>query len=330
MASLPTLRTSRCAACTSSVLRLFIGSITGTPANFLRPTTTLRPGYFLSPSSTTFSTASPFHPTRRLLVSPALTEQQPPKAENSNVDSSSSSPTTTTDPNVPWYLQVEPPRHPTLLHEPAPLPDIPEGAPRLMEPLLKYVADELGMDDLVLLDLRELEPAPALGPELLMVLGTARSERHLHVSADRLVRWLRGAGVSANADGLLGRNELKIKLRRIARKAKLLGNSGVARTGGDDGISTGWVCVNLGLVGAQHEEVQFFDEEGRPTGFGVPQTGNTIVVQMMTETRRKELDLETLWNDMLQRSRSKMNSAAARIAARTSRESDEEASWDKP
>ncbi|KAL2267160.1 hypothetical protein VTJ83DRAFT_4437 [Remersonia thermophila] len=329
MVSLSALRTSRCAACTSSVLRLFIGSITGAPATLLRPTTTLRPGGGSLPSSrAALSTASPFRPTRRLLVSPALTEQLPSEPESSKADPSSPAPAA--DPNVPWYLQVEAPRHPTLLHEPAPLPDIPEGAPRLMEPLLKHVSEELGMDDLALLDLRDLEPTPALGPALLMVLGTARSERHLHVSADRLVRWLRGRGITASADGLLGRNELKIKLRRIARKAKLLGSSGVARTGGDNGISTGWVCVNLGLVGAQHEEVQFFDEEGRPTGFGVPQTGNTIVVQLMTETRRKDLDLETLWGDMLQRSRSKMNSAAARIAARASQDPDEEASSDRP
>jgi hypothetical protein len=186
-----------------------------------------------------------------------------------------------------------------------------------MEPLLKFVSDELGLDELSLLDLREMDPPPALGPDLLMLFGTARSERHLHVSADRLVRWLRGRGITATADGLLGRNELKIKLRRLARKAKLLGNSGVMR-GGDDGISTGWVCVNLGLVGGSHQEVEMVDEEGRPTGFGVPQTGTTIVVQMLTESRRKDLDLESLWSDVLQKSLEKSRSfkaSSGRIAA---------------
>ncbi|KAL2121071.1 hypothetical protein VTJ04DRAFT_5098 [Mycothermus thermophilus] len=324
MSSLSAVRTTRCAACTCSVLRLFIGSITGTPVTslaLLRPATTSTP-LRTRLSTATFSTFSPFRPTRQLQVNPALTERVP-DSENKDSDSTSpspssasSSPSSSNDPNVPWYLQVEPPRHPTLLHEPAPLPEIPDGVPKLTEPLLKYVSDELGMDDLVLLDLRELEPAPALGPGLVMIIGTARSERHLHVSADRLVRWLRGRGISASADGLLGRNELKTKLRRLARKAKLLGSSSVVRTGGDDGISTGWVCVNLGLVGASHEEVLFLDEEGRPTGFGRPQTGNTIVVQMLTETRRKELDLEGLWKDKLQQSRSKVMSAEARVAAR--------------
>jgi hypothetical protein len=187
-----------------------------------------------------------------------------------------------------------------------------------MEPLLKFVADELGMDELALLDLREMDPPPALGPDLLMLFGTARSERHLHVSADRLVRWLRGRGITADADGLLGRNELKVKLRRLARKAKLLGNSGVMR-GGDDGISTGWVCVNLGLVGGSHQEIEMVDAQGRPAGFGVPQTGTSVVVQMLTESRRQELDLEGLWSGMLQRSLEKANSLPAIRAPRTVR-----------
>ena len=168
----------------------------------------------------------------------------------------------------------------------------------MMEPLLKFTSDECGLDDLSLLDLREMDPPPALGPNLIMLFGTARSERHLHVSADRLVRWLRGRGISAQADGLMGRNELKIKLRRIARKAKLLGNSGVAR-GGDDGITTGWICVNLGSVEGSHKETVMTDEQGRPTGFGVPQTGTTIVVQMLTGPRREEQDMESLWKGML-------------------------------
>jgi ribosomal silencing factor RsfS len=171
-----------------------------------------------------------------------------------------------------------------------------------MEPLLKFASDGLGMDDLALLDLRELDPPAAIGPNLMMIFGTSRSERHLHVSADRMVRFLRRrAGIVAKADGLIGRNELKVKLRRLERKARLLGNSGAMR-GGDDGISTGWVCVNLGVVGGSTQEVETFDAEGRSTGFGVPQTGTTIIIQMLTEGRRKELDLEGLWNGMLQRS----------------------------
>ncbi|AEO66529.1 7a2c27fe-6df6-40fd-b289-c5cb6694908d [Thermothielavioides terrestris] len=313
-----TLRAARCSACRQSALRLFLSNLTE-EAHARMPTGTVTSRRIAAPTTAGLGAAafSTFRPTARLLSSPAIEERVEERRDNGDRNdngeptASSSSGSGASSSDVPWYLQVEAPRHPTLLHEPSPLPDVPDGSPKLMEPLLRFVADELGMDDLSLLDLRALDPPAALGPDLIMLFGTARSERHLHVSADRLVRWLRGRGVSAKADGLLGRNELKIKLKRMARKAKLLGTSGLAARGEDDGITTGWICVNLGLVGGSHEEVQMVDEHGRPTGFGVPQTGTTIVVQMLTDSRRRELDLETLWSDKLKRSMEKAGSFEA-------------------
>lgn len=203
----------------------------------------------------------------------------------------------------PWYLEVEPPKHPTLVAHLPPLPDVPPNSPQLVGPLLKFTSEDLGLDELALHDLRDLYPPAALGPGLLMLFGTARSERHLHVSADRLVRWLRGRGITANADGLLGRNELKIRLRRKARKAKLLGSN---RSDTDDGITTGWICVNLGTIGWSDAEAEIVGEDGRMSGFGVPQTGTTVVVQMFTESRRAELDLETFWTRLAARSQERL------------------------
>ena len=202
--------------------------------------------------------------------------------------------------DVPWYLQVEPPRHVAHL-EPPPLPEVPPGSPDVIGFLLEYVSEELGLDQLSLLDLRKLDPPPALGPKLFMLFGTARSERHLHVSAGRLVRWLKfNHHIHAYADGLLGPNERKKKLKRNAKRAKLLGTMGVDEA--DDGIKTGWICVNLGTVGRGSGESAITGEDGRVAGFGVVQTGFTIVVQVMTEARRAEMDLENLWIKALKRS----------------------------
>lgn len=167
-----------------------------------------------------------------------------------------------------------------------------------MHQLVKFTSDELGMEDIEIVDLRNLDPPPALGPGLLMLFGTARSERHLHVSADRLVRWFRGRGVSADADGLLGRNELKIKVRRNARKMKRLGH-GYAQREHDDGISTQWVCINAGTVGWVDSESAVVGGDGRLSGFGTPQQGTTVVVQMFTKSRRTELDLDGFWKKKL-------------------------------
>lgn len=280
----PPLRAAGCAACQASLLRSFIS----TPA----PSITIRaPAKSFQPFTKTWP--------RFASTSNAVTENEATSKEAT--EDQASSPASGNADEIPWYLQEEAPRHPTLVHEPAPLPEVPEGSPSLLEPLLKFASEELGLDDLNLMDLRSLDPPPALGANLLMLFSTARSERHLHVSAGGLVRWLRKRGITADADGLLGPNELKIKLRRKARKAKLLGHSGAA-PGGDDGISTRWICVNLGTLGYSVEETEMESGDGRFSGFGTPRLGTTVVVQIFTDAKRKELDLETLWSRILKRS----------------------------
>ncbi|KAI1423316.1 hypothetical protein F5Y12DRAFT_551806 [Xylaria sp. FL1777] len=222
-----------------------------------------------------------------------VVEQEPENSEGEDA-AIESKPT-----NVPWYLQVEPPTQIAAM-EPPPLPEIPTDSPPLVHSLLEYASEEMGLDALSLLDLRKLDPPPALGPNLFMLFGTARSERHLTVSAGRLVRWLRAKHrVYADADGLLGPNERKIKLRRKARRAKLLGTTG--NDDADDGIRTGWICVNLGTINRSGAESAVFGEDGRASGFGVSYVGSTIVFQIMTEGRRAEMGLETLWTQALAR-----------------------------
>jgi len=73
------------------------------------------------------------------------------------------------------------------------------------------------------------------------------------------------------------------------------------------------------MVGGSHKEVEILDDDGKPTGFGVPQTGNTVVVQLLTDSRRRALDLEGLWSGMLQRSLEKLNGLPAMPAPKTVR-----------
>lgn len=203
---------------------------------------------------------------------------------------------------APWFLEVEPPRHAPSQHVQA-LPTVPDDAPAVIGPMIKYIFEDMGLDDLSMLDLRDLDPPAALGPNLIMLFGTARSERHLHISAGRFVRWLRKHHrIDAKADGLIGPGELRTKLRRLRKKAKLMGTNTSIVPRGDHGISTGWICVNFGTESDASNESASFDESGRMSGFGAPQTGTTIVVQCLTETRRNDLDLETLWQGILKRS----------------------------
>jgi peroxin-12 len=174
-----------------------------------------------------------------------------------------------------------------------------------------------------------------------MIIGTARSVKHLNVSADRFCRWLRSHyKIRPYADGLLGRNELKLKLRRKARRLRLaqsVGNTLEATK--DDGITTGWICVNLGSVEAAGEETSTGEggdldqatgpgreETRRDTepnddgymGFGRRSTALRIVVQMFTEEKRAEMDLEGLWEARMARTaakREKLGMAADTKAA---------------
>ena len=210
--------------------------------------------------------------------------------------------------STPWYLRVEIPQRdvkPILKHQQ--LPELPSDPPPLLEPILEHISTDLGLDDLTLFDLRDIDPPPALGANLLMVLGTARSEKHLHVSADRFCRWLKTTHkLSPYADGLLGRGELKLKLRRKARRARILSNVGSSeKTNVDDGIRTGWICVNVGNVPDNRHIMVHKDLHNDYVGFGEEVEGARIVIQMLTQEKREELDLEDLWGKMVHRQEKK-------------------------
>ncbi|KAI0965175.1 hypothetical protein F4678DRAFT_343304 [Xylaria arbuscula] len=297
----PALSAAGCSQCRFLVLNLFTSGIVRSAPVARRPSSATQARIVGALPIRRFSSL----PTSNHPVSDAehgqdarISEEETGKDHDKN-DSEAVASESTPD-NVPWYLQVEPPTHIAPM-EPPPLPDIPADSPPLIGSLLEYAAEEMGLNDLSLLDLRKLDPPPALGPNLFMLFGTARSERHLNVSAGRLVRWLRAKHrVHADADGLLGPNERKTKLRRKARRAKLLGTMGTDDA--DDGIRTGWICVNLGTIDRSGVESAVMAEDGRVSGFGVSHAGSTIVFQIMTEGRRAEMGLETLWTRAIDRS----------------------------
>ncbi|KAL9041803.1 MAG: hypothetical protein Q9214_003982 [Letrouitia sp. 1 TL-2023] len=207
---------------------------------------------------------------------------------------------------LPWYLQVEVPRREARhVLDRQQLPELPPDPPPLLQPILEHISVNLGLDDLTLLDLRHLDPPPALGANLLMILGTARSEKHLHVSADRFCHWLRTEHkLSPYPDGLLGRGQLKLKMKRKARRARMLNHVGSSESSSsDDGIRNGWVCVNIGMI--ENGRVQEADKEENTrqdfVGFNDVAYGASVIVQMLTGERREELDLESLWKTMLAR-----------------------------
>lgn len=228
--------------------------------------------------------------------------QQPATESSEQAPADDEAPQTASE--LPWYMQVRTAQSVIRpLAERQRLPDLPPDPPPLLQPMLEHISIELGLDDLSILDLRGLDPPPALGSNLLMVLGTARSEKHLHVSADRFCRWLRTEHkISPYADGLLGRGELKLKMRRKARRAKALSRVGSSETGNaDDGIRTGWVCVNIGNVEDGQAATEADSSIEGYVGFGTGTEGVKLVIQMLTGEKREGLELERLWAQALAR-----------------------------
>ncbi len=236
-------------------------------------------------------------------------EQEKPATSIVNKNETITGPPVTND-SLPWYLRTASQLDITSKAPEPTLPNLPEHPPPLLHPLMQHVSLDLGLDDLSLLDLRTLDPPPALGANVIMMVGTARSEKHLHVSADRLCRWLRTEyRLNPYADGLLGRNEIKLKRRRNVRRARLLGTSGRAGVASlDDGIRTGWVCVNVGRVEPSESQRRQIGPRERMVGFGCQQESVNLVVQMFTGEKRAEMDLEGLWETKLERYRKEISS----------------------
>ncbi|KAM5345206.1 hypothetical protein ACJ41O_011068 [Fusarium nematophilum] len=287
MIARPVVAAMACRQCQSAILRAVVSrpataSFRSLPQHQTRQLPILTRRFFSQDKST--------DPDIDKEASAAATPEGNPKTtETANPDDS------------PWFLEVEPPRHAQSQHA-VELPKIPEDAPEVLGPMVNYIFEDMGLDDISLLDLRDLDPPAALGPNLIMLFATARSERHLHISSGRFQRWLRKKhSIDARADGLIGPGELRTKLRRLRKKAKLMGTNTAIIPGGDNGISTGWVCVHFSSRGDSINEAASFDDTGRFSGFGAPQTGITVVVQCMTEARRGELGLEHLWRGVLKR-----------------------------
>ncbi|KAF3935731.1 hypothetical protein ABW19_dt0209064 [Dactylella cylindrospora] len=168
---------------------------------------------------------------------------------------------------TPWYLQSPPPPAPKRFVSPLieQMPPLPPNPPENFESLMNYLLKDLSLSKLKVMDIRGLDPPPALGQNVIMILATARSERHMNIAADRCSRYMRGIlhGAQIYADGLIGRGEMKLREKRERRKGK-------RRTAEDEeSMRVGWICVN---------------------------SGQGIVVQIMTGWKREQLNLEALWS----------------------------------
>ncbi|KAK9362313.1 hypothetical protein V1504DRAFT_449173 [Lipomyces starkeyi] len=169
--------------------------------------------------------------------------------------------------STPWYLR-EANAHSTVSNV-ALLPDIPEDAPKEVTEILNFLATDLGLTELSLVDLRNRNTT--FGPNAIMIVGTARSDRHLIRASEELrVHLKKTYRAKSRIEGLVSKDKLKIQERRIKKKiSKYTGDVSAYENDLRSSSKNSWV---------------FFDS--RVKG---------VHIHIITSEKRWQLDLEGLW-----------------------------------
>lgn len=167
---------------------------------------------------------------------------------------------------IPWYLKVGD-RERALRRSIFKVQEIdyPYGSPDSLRRISQYLRDELGLTDILVFDLRkgEFETSAAKISDF-MVVATARSPKHCQSSFERL-NWLIKQEYESVAyvEGRFNTREEKKRQRRLARKPKLSSNS-------NSNVPTeSWFLIDCKV--------------------------NNIFVNILTENRRQEINLEELY-----------------------------------
>lgn len=166
--------------------------------------------------------------------------------------------------DVPWYLREE---QTSALSRPifkAEKPVIPPGSPQGVEPIVDFMVDKLGVDEIKIFDIKDVD-LPYQSMSDYMVICTGKSPKHLQKAINELKMFMkRELGIYPDVEGLLKQNSLVRFKRRIKRK------NPKARISRDYEFGLGvnsWIIANY----------------------------DNVSIHMLTSERRAELNLEYLW-----------------------------------
>lgn len=170
--------------------------------------------------------------------------------------------------SVPWYLR---PEESPALNSPlttVEIPQLPDNAPGSLLPILEFVGNELGMQNLRIFDLKASNSNEgAADMASYMVLGTGKSPKHIQKATSELNVFIKHNYKQLVAtEGILRAGIVAKYNRRLQKKGK----KAPAYAQNDFGASPNtWVMTDCKCDG--------------------------IVVHFMTKERREDLNLEDLW-----------------------------------
>lgn len=175
--------------------------------------------------------------------------------------------------SAPWYLNPDAsPSVESPLQE-VQLPALPANAPQTLENLINYLAKDLGIQDLKIFDMRDrdglsLDSEGAYDISDFMILGTGKSAKHLLKASSELEYYIKhNLHKLPITEGVLKAGKLAKYHRRLHKKGKTAPNYSKENYGVTPNT---WVMTDTKTDG--------------------------IIIHMLTEERRRDLNLEYLWS----------------------------------
>lgn len=174
---------------------------------------------------------------------------------------------------TPWYLN---PEESSLSSSPltqVEIPTLPDNHPETLENLVLYLANDLGLVDIKIFDMRNKSTDDstegAYDISDFMVIGTGKSTKHIQKASSELDFYIKhNLHKLPITEGILKSGKLAKYHRRLQRKGKTAPNYSIYDYGSSPNT---WVMTDTKTDG--------------------------IIIHMLTSDRRKDLNLEYLWAD---------------------------------
>lgn len=182
--------------------------------------------------------------------------------------------------DIPWYLKPEESPTVTSPLKKIEIPDFPENHPQTLENIVIYLAQELGIDNLIIFDMRTNKNNDndnnndqinqgAYDISDFMVIGTGKSSKHLQKASSQLDFYVKhNLHKLPSTEGILKSGELAKYHRRLQKKGKKAPNYSKHNYGAEPNT---WVMTDTKSDG--------------------------IIIHMLTKERRNDLNLEYLWSN---------------------------------
>lgn len=176
---------------------------------------------------------------------------------------------------IPWYMKPEAsPKLNSPLNTISQIPDLPPNSPPALKPIMQFISEELGMQDLALVDLKSSKASKNEGVSDIgdyMILSTGKSPKHIIKASSQLNFFIKNKYHRlAVTEGILRTGIIARYNRRLQRKGK----KAPSYAQNDYGASPNtWVMTDC---------------------------CDGIVVHFLTKERRTDLNLEELWDENYQ------------------------------